>query len=60
MKWYNGTIIPYNTNSKNLTNYCVEVMQKIAKKANNQPICCVDFIARRHCKSKIIISSSKN
>jgi len=44
MKWYNGTISPYDSNAKNLLNYCGNVMQGIAKKANNQPVCCIDFI----------------
>ncbi|MGI9567377.1 MAG: hypothetical protein ACR2LL_10245 [Nitrosopumilus sp.] len=44
MKWYNGTVIPYDPNSKNLSNYCGKVMQKIGTKANGQPVCCVDFI----------------
>ncbi len=44
MKWYNGTIIPYDTSSKKITDYCGGVMQKISKKSKGQPICCVDFI----------------
>lgn len=44
MKWYNGTITPYDPNSKNLLNYCGKVIQKIATKANGQPVCCIDFI----------------
>ena len=44
MKWYNGTIVPYETNSKKIMSYCGDVMQKISKKAKDQSICCVDFI----------------
>ena len=44
MKWYNGTIIPYNPNAKNLMNYCGNVIQQIGKKANNQSVCCIDFM----------------
>ena len=44
MKWYNGTITPYDPNAKNLTNYCGSVMQQITKKADGQPICCIDFM----------------
>ena len=44
MKWYNGTIIPYDPNAKNLVNYCGNILQKITKKANGQPVCCIDFI----------------
>ena len=44
MKWYNGTISPYDPNTKNLLTYCGNVMQGIAKKANNQPVCCIDFV----------------
>ena len=44
MKWYNGTVVPYDTNAKNLVNYCGSVIQKINKKANGQPVCCIDFI----------------
>ena len=44
MKWYNGTVVPYDANVKNLMNYCGSVIQKINKKANGQPVCCIDFI----------------
>ena len=44
MKWYNGTISPYDPNTKSLLSYCGNIMQEIAKKANNQPVCCIDFI----------------
>ena len=44
MKWYNGTIASYDSDVKNMANYCGRVMQKISKKANSQTICCIDFI----------------
>ena len=44
MKWHNGTIPPYDSNVKNIANYCGSIMQKIIKKANGQPVCCIDFI----------------
>lgn len=44
MKWHNGTIIPYDANSKKLMSYYEDVMQKISTKAKAQPICCVDFL----------------
>jgi len=44
MKWYNGTIIPYDLNFKKLMSYYDGVMEKISKKADSKPICCVDFL----------------
>ncbi len=44
MKWYNGTIIPYDPSSKNLVNYCGGVLEKITKNSKGQPVCCIDFI----------------
>ena len=44
MKWYNGTISPYNPNVKNLTDYCGNVIQNIINKAKKQSVCCVDFM----------------
>ena len=44
MKWYNGTITPYDSDAKNVVSYCLKIMNNIAKQANNQPVCCIDFI----------------
>jgi len=44
MKWFDGTIKPYDPKSKKLFSYYEEVMQKISKNAKTQPICCVDFL----------------
>ena len=44
MKWYNGTISPYDPHAKKIPNYCGNVMQKITDKAEKQPVCCIDFI----------------
>ena len=43
LKWFNGTVLPYEI-SKNVINYCVGIIKNITKKANRQPICCIDFI----------------
>ncbi len=44
MKWYNGTIAPYDSNAKNLVSYCGKIIQNIMKKSHRQPVCCIDFI----------------
>ena len=44
LKWHNGTIIPYETSTKNMTSYCASVINKIVKKAKKQHVCCIDFI----------------
>ena len=44
LKWHNGTVVPYETSEKNMASYCGSIMKKIMKKANSQPICCIDFI----------------
>ena len=44
MKWHNGTIPPYYTSTKNMVSYCVSIIKKITKRANGQPVCCIDFV----------------
>ena len=44
LKWYNGTITPYETSAKNMASYCGSIIKKMIKNANSQPVCCVDFI----------------
>ena len=43
LKWFNGTL-HFEDSKKNITNYCVNIIKKIIKQSNNQPVCCVDFI----------------
>lgn len=42
--WFNGTILPYEQISKNVIKYCSQVMERIAKKAKGNLVCCMDFI----------------
>ena len=44
LKWYNGTIIPYNSSQKNIDKYCGKVMERVAKAANKKEVCCMDFV----------------
>lgn len=44
LDWFNGTIMPYNPRRKNVEEYCIQVMNKIAKTAKDDPVCCMDFI----------------
>ena len=44
LKWYNGTILPYEVSAKGMISYCGNILKKTIKKADSQPICCVDFI----------------
>jgi len=60
LEWYNGNIEPYFYSNKNsqiqqksvsqiqndesVLNYCSKVMEKIAKNADNKPVCCMDFL----------------
>ena len=44
LKWHNGTIEPYETSTKNMTSYCVNIIKKMMLKAGSQSICCIDFI----------------
>ena len=44
LKWHNGTISPYETCTKNMVNYCGNIIKKMTKKADSQPVCCIDFI----------------
>ncbi len=44
LKWHNGTISPYETSVKNMASYCGNIIKKILKNANRQPLCCIDFI----------------
>jgi hypothetical protein len=44
LRWYNGTIKPYDKNKRDIGKYCGQVMADIAKKAGRRPVCCMDFI----------------
>ena len=44
LKWHNGTILPYETSTKNMVSYCGNIVKKIMKKSNKQPVCCIDFV----------------
>jgi hypothetical protein len=43
-KWFNGTIIPYNSELKNITRYFTQVMEQIVKTANGNLVCGIGFI----------------
>ena len=67
LKWYNGTPMPYyytngihtakqqthTRNQKDMTNYCGHVMTNIADGANNQQLCCMDFLINDIAKNSI-------
>ena len=44
LKWHNGTISPYEASTKNMISYCGNIIKNMMKKANKQPVCCIDFI----------------
>ncbi len=44
-KWFNGTIIPYNPELKNITSYFTQIMQKVVKTAGGNLVCDIGFIA---------------
>jgi len=44
-KWFNGTIIPYNPELKNITVYFTQVVEKIVKAAGGNLICGIGFFA---------------
>ncbi|MEM2761004.1 MAG: hypothetical protein QXU32_13130 [Nitrososphaerales archaeon] len=44
LKWYNGTITPYNPTRKNVAKYCDNVIKRIAKEAGQRELCCVNFV----------------
>ena len=43
LKWFNGAV-PYEASTKSMISYCGNIIKKIIKKSNNQPVCCIDFI----------------
>jgi len=44
LKWYNGTVKPYNPHGTNGSKYCGQVIQNIAKASTKKPLCCIDFM----------------
>lgn len=44
-KWFNGTIIPYHSELKNITSYTAQVIEQIIKTAGGNLVCGVGFIA---------------
>jgi len=44
LKWFNGTVKPYNIKQKSVDKYCGKAMSNIAKAANKKEVCCMDFI----------------
>ncbi len=44
-KWFNGTIIPYNPELKNINSYFTQIMEKVVKTAGGNLICGMGFIA---------------
>jgi hypothetical protein len=60
LDWYNGNVEPYlysknnpqiqqqaksqTQNDEDVLSYCGEVMENIAKNADNKPVCCMDFL----------------
>jgi hypothetical protein len=53
LKWYNGTITPYNPNRKDVSKYCDQIIKKIAKEAHPREVCCMDFVIGDIAKSSL-------
>jgi hypothetical protein len=51
--WFEGTILPYEPQKKNVLKYCGATMERIAKSANNRQICCLDFLINDVAKSSL-------
>ncbi|MFB5620162.1 MAG: hypothetical protein ACE5RC_03380 [Nitrosopumilus sp.] len=64
LKWFDGTIKPYNGSQKNIAKYCGNVIQNIDKKSKENNVCCNDFIlediARSSFKEAISIETAYN
>jgi len=65
LQWYNATVMPYfytndihpakqrtvTRNMKDITKYCKQVMTNMSNNANNQELCCMDFLINDIAKS---------
>ena len=58
LKWFNGTI-PSEDSTKNMINYSINVIKKIIKKSNSQPVCCIDFILGDIANKKSLLHALK-
>lgn len=44
MDWFDGTIYPYESEPKNISKYCNQMISNIAKASKNRQLCCFDFV----------------
>lgn len=51
--WYEGTILPYAPDQKNIVNYCSSTFGRIEKAANKRHLCCMDFLINDIAKSSM-------
>ena len=62
--WYDGTIEPYQSQSKDIEKYCSNVIKQVSKEAKGSNVCCIDFIlddiANKSLKKAIKIESGYN
>ena len=58
LKWFDATL-PFEDTKKNIVSYCVNMIKKIIKKSNNQPVCCIDFVLGDIASKKSLIQALK-
>lgn len=53
LKWFDGTILPYEKNPAKLSKYLNNVITKISKKAENQLVCLIDCVLEDIAKTSL-------
>ncbi|MEX1054065.1 MAG: hypothetical protein WEC35_06655 [Nitrosopumilaceae archaeon] len=53
LNWFDATVHPYNSQSKNFSHYAAKIIEKIIKGSKKKPICLFDFILDDISKSSL-------